>query len=299
LDSAAGRLVPQGLRDAIAQRRFNQTQEKALTTASQWNQGTIGSLDDAHTRALVASVVETESHGGDLGVRNLSNKGYVGRYQAGARWLADAGLIQGGAAAVTAAMQQDGINPQAEGAEWQWAQSGGMDRFLKNSANWANGLSLETYMGSAELQDAAFKTHSQRAYEQLVRAQLITPQTPALEVAGLLKARHIAGIGGARQVARGGDSAADVHNTSARSYFNHMTTGAGAEYARVFAASAAVPEPVRLPTPQPIPAVAAPTLPLASGQPPRVIVANLPPEPGQDVRERSIAHIVTGGLAGG
>jgi len=297
LQSLAGGLAPQGLREAIAQRRFNQEQQNALNTAAQWNQGIIGHLDEAHTRALVASVVETESSGGNLTARNLGGKGYVGRYQAGARWLADAGLIAGGADAVNAAMRQDGIDPTTKGAEWRWAESGGMDRFLQNEAHWANGLSLQAYMGSAELQDAAFKTHSQQAYQQLLRAKVINEQTPALEVAGLLKARHLAGLNGALQVARGSDSVADANNTRARTYFNHMTGGMGAAYAQVFAASASVPAPIRLPTPVPIPAMTAPTLPLPSQQPPRVIVANVPPEPGQDVRERSIARIVSGGLA--
>jgi len=297
MQSLAGRFVPQGLREAIAQRRFNQEQTKALTTAAQWNQGTIGHLDQAHTRALVASVVETESSGGDLAARNLGGKGYVGRYQAGARWLADAGLIAGGAETVNAAMRQDGIDPTAKGAEWRWAQSGGMDRFLNNQGHWANGLSLQAYMSSAELQDAAFKTHSQRAYQQLRRAGVINAQTPALDVAGLLKARHIAGLDGALQVARGRDSVADANNTSARTYFNQMTRGMGADYARVFAASPSVPESIRLPAPVAVPAVSAPNMPLPSHQMPRVIVANLPPEPGQDVRERGIARIVTGGLA--
>jgi|GEM_PF-1017794 len=297
MQSLAGRFVPQGLSDAIAQRRFNQQQKNALTTAAQWNQGTIGHLDEAHTRALVASVVETESSGGNLAARNLGDKGYVGRYQAGARWLADAGLITGGEQAVNAAMRQDGIDPASKGAEWRWAQSGGMDRFLKKDAHWANGLSLQAYMGSAELQDAAFKTHSQRTYQQLLRAKVINENTPALEVAGLLKARHIAGLDGALQVARGSDSVADANGISARRYFNQMTQGMGAAYAQVFAASTDVPQSIGLPAPVSVPMVSAPSLPLPSQQPPRVIVANLPPEPGQDVRERSIAHIVTGGLA--
>jgi len=72
---------------------LNQTQRRALEVGSKWAQGNIAGLDDAHTRALVASVVETESSGGDLKVRN--EQGYFGRYQAGASWLAEAGLIKG------------------------------------------------------------------------------------------------------------------------------------------------------------------------------------------------------------
>ena len=42
------------------------------------------------------------------------------------------------------------------------------------------------------------------------------------EIAGLLKARHIAGIGGAMSVARGGDSKADANGTTARKYYNDL-----------------------------------------------------------------------------
>ncbi len=56
--------------------------EHAVATAQAYHQGNIAGLDDAMTRRLVASVVMTESNGGNLSVTN--KQGYVGRYQAGA-----------------------------------------------------------------------------------------------------------------------------------------------------------------------------------------------------------------------
>jgi hypothetical protein len=88
-------LVPQGLKNNIVARR-------AMETGADYKQGNIAGLDEAHTRALVASTAATESAGGKLDVVNSA--GYMGRYQAGAGWLADAGLIKGGSAAVRAAM---------------------------------------------------------------------------------------------------------------------------------------------------------------------------------------------------
>ncbi|WP_207759709.1 hypothetical protein [Xanthomonas prunicola] len=62
--------------------------EKAAATAQAYSQGNIAGLDDHATRRLIASTVMTESNGGDLSITN--KQGYVGRYQAGAGWLADA-----------------------------------------------------------------------------------------------------------------------------------------------------------------------------------------------------------------
>ena len=79
-------------------------QRRAVATARTWAQGPIRALDDAMTRRLVASVVLTESSGGDLDV--INRQGYAGRYQAGAGWLADAGYVD--AARLRAAMARDG-----------------------------------------------------------------------------------------------------------------------------------------------------------------------------------------------
>jgi len=106
-----------------------------------------------------------------------------------------------------------------------------------------------------------------------------------------------------------------------------MTQGAGRDYVHVFSESpaqdpaipAAPMRPVQVPTaPAQVPvqvAVSAPNipslpaipsvpaapkinLPMPSSAPMRVVVANQPGEPGQDVRDRDIAHIVTGGVGG-
>jgi hypothetical protein len=47
----------------------------------------------------------------------------MGRYQAGASWLADAGLIKGGGDAVKSAMKADGFS-----REYDWGKSGGMTK---------------------------------------------------------------------------------------------------------------------------------------------------------------------------
>ncbi len=194
--------------------------EKAAATAQSYDQGNIAGLDDAMTRRLIASTVMTESNGGDLQITN--RQGYVGRYQAGAGWLADAGYVD--RAKLNAAMTDAGFDPQkVRGAEWKWASSGGMTRFLEDSSNWKNGLSLEQYKSSAALQDGAFKINSDKAYSQAIRNGVLDEGDDPAKVAGFLKARHISGYGGAREAVTGGRVISDSNGTSNYDYMHDIT----------------------------------------------------------------------------
>lgn len=190
---------------------------KAVHTASQYKAGNIGGLDDAMTRRLVASTVQTESAGGNPSVVNSG--GYLGRYQAGAAWLADAGMIKGGAENVKRAKKQDGY---AGKSDWAWASSGGMTKFLKDSRNWTEGMSREKYLSSPEIQDKAFQKATSKSYDQLKRMGAITSNTPQTQVAGLLKAAHLGGVGNANKVANGAIGATDSNGTSTRKYYNDI-----------------------------------------------------------------------------
>lgn len=194
--------------------------EKAVATAHEYHQGTIASLDAVMTRRLVASTVLTESNGGDLSITN--RQGYVGRYQAGAGWLADAGYLD--KHKLDAAMKHDGFDPATtRGAEWKWASSGGMTRFLDDKSNWNHGLSLDQYKGSADLQDKAFKTNSDQAYRQAIKDGVLHSDDKAETVAGFLKARHIAGYGGAKAAVTGGRVTRDANGTSNYDYLHDIT----------------------------------------------------------------------------
>ncbi|BAV97711.1 peptidoglycan-binding domain-containing protein [Lysobacter enzymogenes] len=172
------------------------------------------------TRRLVASTVLTESNGGDLAITN--KQGYVGRYQAGAGWLADAGYVDKNK--LDAAMKRDGFDPATvRGAEWKWASAGGMTRFLEDKSNWNQGLSLDQYKGSAELQDKAFKTNSDQAYRQALKSGALDEDSKPELVAGFLKARHIAGYGGAVAAVTGGRAIRDANGTSNYDYLHDIT----------------------------------------------------------------------------
>lgn len=277
----------------------NKKKDAAFRTGAQYAQGNIDGLDDAHTRALVASTAETESSGGKLDIVN--KQGYMGRYQAGASWLADAGLIRGGSSAVKAAMKADGAK-----SEWQWASAGGMSKFLNSSANWVDGMSKEKYLASADIQDSAFKVNSDRAYAELVKRGAIQPGDSQEKISGLLKARHLAGIGGAIAVAGGKSGPSDANGTSARKYFNDLANDP-AGFAKAYSVTTQVPQiaTVSLPSMPAMPSAPiipdAPVIqmPLSSGDTGRnITVTPAPAEHGQDLSNRRMAHIVTGGYSG-
>jgi len=186
--------------------------EHAVATAQAYHQGNIAGLDDAMTRRLVASVVMTESSGGNLSVTN--KQGYVGRYQAGAGWLADAGYVD-----------KDKLQEAMKGyrSEWAWASKGHMTEFLNDPSNWKHGLSLDKYKGSAELQDDAFRINSGKAYHQAVKNGVLHEDDKPEKIAGFLKARHIAGYGGAVAAATGGRVMRDSNGTSNYDYLHDIT----------------------------------------------------------------------------
>ncbi|MBT2115657.1 peptidoglycan-binding protein [Dyella sp. LX-66] len=186
--------------------------EHAVATAQAYHQGNIAGLDDAMTRRLIASVVMTESNGGNLSVTN--KQGYVGRYQAGAGWLADAGYID-----------KEKLQEAMKGSrsEWAWASKGGMTEFLNDPSNWKNGLSLEKYKGSAELQDNAFRINSDHAYKQALKNGVLHEDDKPEKIAGFLKARHIAGYGGAVAAITGGRVMRDSNGTSNYDYMHDIT----------------------------------------------------------------------------
>lgn len=186
--------------------------DHAVATANAYHQGNIAGLDDTMTRRLVASTVMTESNGGDLAITN--KQGYVGRYQAGAGWLADVGYID--KHKLAEAMQ-------GQRSEWAWAVSGGMARFLEDPSNWENGLNLEKYKASSDLQDRAFKINSDHAYHQAVGNRVLKEGDNPAKVAGFLKARHIAGYGGAVAAVTGGRVIRDSNGTSNYDYMHDIT----------------------------------------------------------------------------
>jgi hypothetical protein len=188
------------------------TRERAVATAYEYQQGTIAGLDDTTTRRLIASVVFSESRGGDLAVTN--HAGFVGRYQAGASMLAESGYVD-----------QDKLKAAMgdQRSEWSWAKSGAMSAFLQDSSNWNNGLSLEAFKQSAELQDKAFKTHANNAYERGIQQGVLDQNEKPERIAGFLKAEYMAGFNAAAEAVNGGRMIRDANGNSNYSYMHDIT----------------------------------------------------------------------------
>ena len=108
-------------------------------------------------------------------------------------------------------------------SEWAWASKGHMAEFLNDPANWKQGLSLAQYKGSAELQDQAFKINSDKAYQQAIRKDVLHEDDSPAKIAGFLKARHIAGQGGATAAVTGGRVIRDSNGTSNYDYLHDIT----------------------------------------------------------------------------
>jgi hypothetical protein len=191
------------------------TRERAVATAYEYQQGNIAGLDDITTRRLIASVVLNESRGGDLAITN--HAGFVGRYQVGAAMLAETGYVD-----------QDKLKAAMgdQRSEWSWAKSGGMSKFLEEPSNWNNGLSLDKYKQSAELQDNAFKTHADNVYGRGVQQGVLNQNENPERIAGFLKAEHMAGFNAAAEAINGGRMIRDANGNSNYSYMHDITRDA-------------------------------------------------------------------------
>ncbi len=177
--------------------------QQAVATADAYQQGNIATLDDAMTRRLIASTVMSESHGGDLAATN--RLGFVGRYKAGAEFLAEAGYVD-----------KDKLGQAMAGqkSEWAWAKSGGMTAFMEDASNWNKGLSLDAYKQSPELQDKAFKLNAEQDHRRGLEQGFLGEDEKPGRVAGFLKAAHVVGFNSAREAMTGGRAYRDANGVS-------------------------------------------------------------------------------------
>ena len=121
--------------------------------------------------------------------------GYAGRYQFGAQALETLGYLKPGTYT-----KQDG-------------NSG-----MKNPSNWNNGLSLEKFLASPEIQDDAMAKYTAMNYKELVSKGIVNENTSLNELAGWLYVSHGVGVGGATKFAKGGDPA-EGYGTKASQMF--------------------------------------------------------------------------------
>ncbi len=133
--------------------------------------------------------------GNDYGIVN--DLGYAGRYQFGAQALETLGYMKPGS-------------------------SKGGNKAMREPSNWTNGLSLEKFLASPEVQDEAMKKLTVFNYKDLVKKGVITPNMDPNELAGYLAVAHGLGTGGAMEFAQG-KNGADAYGTTANKMFTSVS----------------------------------------------------------------------------
>ena len=172
----------------------------AIGLAGNWSLGKLGKLSDGVSRRLIASILKTESSGGDQHAVEKKSGAYIGKYQLGLPWLESVGLIKKGTA--------------------KRVGKAGYAAALRDNNNWTRG-SYSEFLRDAEMQDEAFKVGTDKNYQVLEKKGLLKGKSE-IEIAGLLKAAHISGIGGAIAVARGKTTKADSNGTTGNKYYNDL-----------------------------------------------------------------------------
>lgn len=158
---------------------------------------TINGLTEAQTAAMAANTAETESRF-RMGIRN--KYGYSGLYQFGGEALAEVGYMK------------------KTGGGWRQ-----QNEAMKNPSNWLNGLSLQKFLSSRELQDKAYVALVNKnlqygrgmggdKFQQLMKDYR--------QVAKYAKMAHLKGAGNAVKGLLYGRDAADGNGTSMIAYGN-------------------------------------------------------------------------------
>lgn len=157
----------------------------------------INGLTEAQTAAMAANTAETESRF-RMGIRN--KYGYSGLYQFGGEALAEVGYMK------------------KTGGGWRQ-----QNEAMKNPSNWLNGLSLQKFLSSRELQDKAYVALVNKnlqygrgmggdKFQQLMKDYR--------QVAKYAKMAHLKGAGNAVKGLLYGRDAADGNGTSMIAYGN-------------------------------------------------------------------------------
>lgn len=137
-------------------------------------------------------IAKLESQGsGDYGAKN--RLGYLGRYQMGAKALADIGMVKPGTT----------------------------NKGLTNPNNWLSG-SYKEFMNSPELQDNAARMMLEKNYNRALKSGVVSPDMPAHEVAGHLAGIHLVGHTGYKK-SLAGEDIKDANKVSPLNYFNFVS----------------------------------------------------------------------------
>lgn len=259
----------------------------------------------------------------------LASAGMIGGSPAkGAQMVRDAAKADG------VDIEKAGWEGRWEKTKLPDGSTGGMSKFLANQANWTEGLSLPKYLQSASLQDAAFKANADNNYRHLVRSGKVTANTSQEQLIAMYDAAHLGGAGNVVKQLNNpaaqlqGDANGDTvarrlaqSPAMAQALMTQFKPTNGSAPVAPPAAPVTPAAPVIAQTTTTVPAPALPFVPgtaataivmpkvpavaaaqpvhepLSSGDRSKGVEVNLPkPDISQDVKDRRIAHIVTGGM---
>ncbi|MDD5274373.1 MAG: hypothetical protein PHU14_16855, partial [Methylovulum sp.] len=181
--------------------------------------GQLTGLNDVQTRALAATMAETESKG-QLDADN--RQGYFGQYQFGAEALYEAGLLNTTPQKIEAAKNASGDN-------WYKTRTaqggmGGHEAFLRNPANWKISGGLDAFLKDKEMQDKAFIVYNNKNIAVGKHSKAINMDSPE-EIAGYAASASLKGAGNANKLYKQGISTHDGNGTSTRKYAKRGENG--------------------------------------------------------------------------
>lgn len=204
-DIQSGRIKPTIARKSLSltERYMASANKVADNIAVQ--SGSIAGLSTEQTQAYLSKVASKES-GGRLDVVNKF--GYMGLYQHGAAALVEAGLIDRGKYEAAVKMNK-GIANGSDGKAHT--------AFLDDPRNWTIQGGKQTFLSSKALQDKAMIDFTNKNASYLQKSGVF--KGSAEHKAGLLMAAHLKGVGGATKLANGIDSK-DGNGTRASTYYN-------------------------------------------------------------------------------
>ena len=135
---------------------------------------------------------ELESRGkGDYAARN--KLGYLGRYQMGAKALADIG----------------------------WVKPGTTNKGLTDRKNWLI-ADYKNFMGNPDVQDTAAKMMLEKSYARALKSGLVSPDMEPFDAAGHMASIHLVGQKGYKKSLAGQDIR-DANGVAPTEYFNHVS----------------------------------------------------------------------------
>lgn len=262
--------------------------------------GEISGLGQNGSVAYLNELARKES-GGQLNAEERRGMGYIGKYQMGAAALSDAGLMD--PEVVRKAQRASGDN-------WE---KGGQIAFLKDGKNWKDGKTFDGFMSDAAMQEAAVVKYTNINIKRGIKSGALSGRSSRQEIAGYAGAAHLGGSGGADDLVKMGKNVKDANGSGVASYYRDMAAAVGSSVTSTAPneiampavgapqsvamprASTVMPPQMRAQPPMVIPDAPRQTTPVSSNVN-KTTVLGPQQDVGQNMKDRNLAHIQTGGL---